>query len=152
MKADQSEAMDLDLPAEFGSCSPSHLRSLFVEERQRCVVLEKDLFKAQVECRKLDVQLKAVQELNTVNAKNRNNTSSAFTLPSEFKGAWDELVTEHIIDAFSNIDQYEVVVPLVHELFIMVRDEIITMERKIIVDIGHSLHIITDDQNNETRE
>jgi len=45
-----------------------------------------------------------LQEANIVNAKNRNNTSSAFTLPSEFKTAWDELVTELMIDAFSNID------------------------------------------------
>jgi hypothetical protein len=45
-----------------------------------------------------------LQEANIVNAKNRNNTSSAFTLPSEFKAAWDELVTELMIDAFSNID------------------------------------------------
>jgi hypothetical protein len=66
--------------------------------------MEKDVFKVLSEKRKLEAQFKALQEANTVNAKNRNNTSSAFTLPSEFKNAWDELVTELMIDAFSNID------------------------------------------------
>lgn len=67
-----------------------------------------------------------MQELNTLNAKNRNNTSSAFTLPSEFKSAWDELVKELILDAFPDfLDRYEELVPLVQELFIMLREEII---------------------------
>jgi len=57
-----------------------------------------------------------------LNAKNRNNTSSAFTLPSEFKSAWDELVKELILDAFPDfLDKYEELVPLVQELFIVVR-------------------------------
>jgi hypothetical protein len=61
------------------------MRSLFLQERQRCIALEKESFKSLVEKRKLEAQFKALQEANTVNAKNRNNTSSAFTLPSEFK-------------------------------------------------------------------
>ena len=97
-------ALDLDLPPDLDTLSPDKLRQLFIEERQISVVLEKDLFKSQVEYRKLDAQFKALQESNTINAKNRNNTSSAFTLPSEFKNAWDELVTDLMIDAFSNID------------------------------------------------
>ena len=75
----------------------------------------------------MDAQFKTLQDLNTLNAKNRNNTSSAFTLPSEFKASWDELATEHIIDAFTNIDQYQEVVPLVQELFIVIREEILTI-------------------------
>lgn len=62
------------------------------------------MFKVLAEKRKVEAQYKQLQEANTVNAKNRNNTSSAFSLPSEFKTAWDELVSELIIDAFSNID------------------------------------------------
>jgi len=58
------------------------------------------------ERRRLEAQYKQLQEANTKNAQNRNNTSSAFTLPSEFKVAWDELATELIIDAFTNIDQH----------------------------------------------
>ena len=51
-----------------------------------------------------------------------NNTSSAFTLPSEFKKLWDELVTELILDAFPDfLDQYKLFVCLVQELFIVVR-------------------------------
>ncbi len=66
--------------------------------------MERDVFKVLAEKRKVEAQYKQLQEANTVNAKNRNNTSSAFSLPSEFKTAWDELVSELIIDAFSNID------------------------------------------------
>lgn len=70
-----------------------------------------------------------MQDLNTLNAKNRNNTSSAFTLPSEFKSAWDELVKELILDAFPDfLDRYEELVPLVQELFIMLREEIILIK------------------------
>jgi hypothetical protein len=47
--------------------------------------MEKDVFKTLAEKRRIEAQFKALQEVNTVNAKNRNNTSSAFTLPSEFK-------------------------------------------------------------------
>ncbi len=79
---------------------------------------------------------------NTVNAKNRNNTSSAFSLPSEFKSAWDELVSELIIDAFSNIDQYEEVVPLVAELFILVREEIMSMKNETTLEIAKRMNLI----------
>lgn len=49
-----------------------------------------------------------------MNSKNRNNTSSNFTLPSEFKGLWDELVKEAILDAFPDfLNNYEELVPLV---------------------------------------
>ena len=96
----------LCLPADFGDLNAEQLRAIVIEDRQRCVQLEKEVFKTLADKRKLEVQYKALQETNTINAKNRNNTSSAFTLPSEFKQAWDELVTELMIDAFTNIDQY----------------------------------------------
>jgi hypothetical protein len=83
-----------------------------------------------------------LQEANTINAKNRNNTSSAFTLPSEFKQAWDELVTELMIDAFTNIDQYQEIVPLVSELFIMVREEILNNKREITIDVAKVMNLI----------
>lgn len=118
---DEDPLGDFD-EATLVSMSHEDLRQKFLEERQRCLVLEKDLFKAQSEGRRFVAQIKALQELNTLNAKNRNNTSSAFTLPSEFKSAWDELVKELILDAFPDfLDKYEELVPLVQELFIVVR-------------------------------
>ena len=37
-----------------------------------------------------------------------NNTSSTFTLPSEFKKLLDELITENLLDAFPDfIDDYK---------------------------------------------
>jgi len=78
-----------------------------------------------------------------LNAKNRNNTSSSFTLPSEFKQAWDELVKESILDAFPDfLDNYEELVPLVQELFIFIREEIIQIQRSILVDIAKRLNLL----------
>ncbi len=77
-----------------------------------------------------------------MNAKNRNNTSSAFTLPSEFKQAWDELVTELIIDAFSNIEEYQEIVPLVSELFNSIRQEVLKLQRGITKDVAERMNLI----------
>lgn len=56
-----------------------------------------------------------------IHGSTHNNTSSAFTLPSEFKKLWDELVTELILDAFPDfLDKYQIFVPLVQELFLVV--------------------------------
>lgn len=122
---DPSQEDVLD-PSILNSLSHEELMQRFLEEHQRCLVMEKDLFKTQSEGRRLVAQIKTLQELNTLNAKNRNNTSSAFTLPSEFKSAWDELVKELILDAFPDfLDKYEELVPLVQELFIVVRQEIV---------------------------
>ena len=63
-------------------------------------MVERDLFRAQTETRKTQAALKSLQELNSKHGVTHNNTSSAFTLPSEFKKLWDELVTELILDAF----------------------------------------------------
>ena len=83
-----------------------------------------------------------------MNAKNRNNTSSAFTLPSEFKSAWDELVKELILDAFPDfLDRYEELVPLVQELFIVVREEIEIMKKAMIIDIAKRLQLLDDKSN-----
>ena len=44
---------------------------------------------------------------------------------------------ELILDAFPDfIDKYEEIVPLVQELFIVVREEIEAMKRKMLEDIG----------------
>lgn len=82
-------------------------------------------------------------------AKNRNNTSSAFSLPSEFKQAWDELASELIIDAFSNIEQYREVVPLVAELFLAVRDEILTRKRAVTREIARTMNLLEGEQEDE---
>lgn len=79
-----------------------------------------------------------------MNAKNRNNTSSAFTLPSEFKASWVELVSEHMIDAFTNIDQYQEIVPLISELFTSVWQEIIETKKRITLDIAKHMKLVTD--------
>lgn len=78
------------------------------------IVVEKDLFKSLAQCRRLQDEIKQLQEINTINAKNTNNTSSSFSLPSEFKDKWNELVSEKILDAFPDfLDKFRLLVPLV---------------------------------------
>lgn len=149
---DEDPMCDFD-SVSLEAMSQEELKQRFLEERQRCLVLEKDLFKSQTEGRRQVAQIKALQELNTLNAKNRNNTSSAFTLPSEFKSAWDELVKELILDAFPDfLDKYGELVPLVQELFIVVRAEIVQIQRNIILDIGKRLNLITEKTDKVTEE
>eukprot|EP00347_Sterkiella_histriomuscorum_P023932 403332886 len=149
---DEDPMQDFDM-ITLETLSHSAIKSKFLEERQRCLVLEKDLFKSQTEGRRLMQQNKNLQDLNTLNAKNRNNTSSAFTLPSEFKSHWDELVKELILDAFPDfLDRYEELVPLVQELFIVVRMEIIQIQRDILRDVGKRMKLFDDKSDKETIE
>ena len=77
-------------------------------------VMESDLNKCRTENMKLINKVKEVEEksilnkkvsflINCINLQNANNTSSAFSLPSEFKTAWDELMSENLIDAFGSL-------------------------------------------------
>ena len=118
------------------------IRLEFEGERERCNTLEKDLFKVTTQCRKLEQQIKKLQELNTVNAKNNNNTSSQFSLPSEFKEKWNELVTEQILDAFPDfLDKFHILIPLVHELFVVVRQAIEKKWNLNIENIAKTLNL-----------
>ena len=84
------------------------------DQRKRYEIMEKDLFKSQTNARKIEAQFKALKELTAMHGVTHNNTSSAFTLPSEFKNLWDELVTELILDAFPDfLGQYKSIVILV---------------------------------------
>ena len=75
-----------------------------------------------------------------------NNTSSAFTLPSEFKKLWDELVTELILDAFPDfLDQYKLFVCLVQELFIVTRQLILDTKQQIVVKVATELNLLPRD-------
>ena len=94
--------------------SAEEIKEELLEQRKRFIGLEKDLFKSQTATRKLQATVKQLQELNSLNSVTHNNTSSAFTLPSEFKKLWDELVTELILDAFPDfLDRYKLFVCLV---------------------------------------
>ena len=82
------------------------------------------------------MEIKKLQELNTSNANNTNNTSSQFSLPSEFKEKWNEMVTELIMDAFPDfLDKYYLLVPLLHELFVVVRELIENKQKESIETI-----------------
>jgi len=59
------------------------------------------VFKLRTELQRSEATIKKLQETATLQAHNHNNTSSAFTLPSEFKKTWEVLVQENILDVFS---------------------------------------------------
>ncbi len=63
--------------------------------------LEKEIFKLRVEIKKSESTVQKLQEATSLNAQNQNNTSSNFTLPSEFKKNWEILVQESILDVFT---------------------------------------------------
>jgi hypothetical protein len=52
-----------------------------------------------------------------------------------------------MIDAFSNIDQYQEIVPLVSELFILIREEILSIKRGITLDIAIRMNLIQKDSS-----
>ena len=81
-----------------------------------------------------------------VHGQTANNTSSAFTLPSEFKKLWDELVTELILDAFPDfLDNYKVFVPLVQELFLVVQELILDTKNKMVMKVAQDLNLLGSD-------
>lgn len=85
----------------------------------------------------MEAQLKQLKELSTLHGVTHNNTSSAFTLPSEFKTLWDELVTELILDALPDfLSHYKYIVPLVQELFVCVREMIVETKADIVQNVG----------------
>ena len=90
------------------SMTESQVRAELVEQRKRYDIVEKDLYKQMAESRKYQAQITALQQLTAAQGITMNNTSSTFTLPSEFKKLWDELITEHLLDAFPDlIDDYK---------------------------------------------
>ena len=91
----------------------------------------------------MQTALKSLQELNSKHGVTHNNTSSAFTLPSEFKKLWDELVTELILDAFPDfLDSYKQFVCLVQELFIVVRQLILDTKFEMVLKVATQLNLI----------
>lgn len=123
--------------------SPEQVKQELLEQRKRFEQMERDLFKAHTASRRLQAQVKQLQELNSAHGVTHNNTSSAFTLPSEFKKLWDELVTELILDAFPDfLDQFKSFVCLVQELFIVVRQLILDTREQMVLKIAQDLQLV----------
>ena len=136
------DADDFEWP-DITKMTDEEVRQELLEQRKRYEVMEKDLFKAQTETRKTEKSLKQLQELQSKHGVTHNNTSSAFTLPSEFKKLWDELVTELILDAFPDfLDQYQQFVCLVQELFIVVRQLIQDTKTEMVLKVAIQLNLI----------
>jgi len=63
-------------------------------------------------------------------------------LPSEFKEKWNEMVAEQIMDALPDfLDKYYLLVPMIHQLFIVVRKFIEDKQKKAISDIVNILNL-----------
>jgi F0F1-type ATP synthase assembly protein I len=95
------------------------------EYESRMTTFQSDIFSKTAENRRLMTRIKDLESKNTLNAKNRNNTSSAFTLPSEFKACWEELVKVLILDAFPDfMDKFQLLVPLAQEILLLLIENI----------------------------
>ena len=84
----RAECTGMEWP-DMTKMSEAEVRQELTEARERFEVLERDLSKQINESRKLRAQLKQVQEIQAQQGLTTNNTSSTFTLPSEFKKIWD---------------------------------------------------------------
>ena len=63
-------------------------------------------------------------------------------MPSEFKEKWNEMVSELIMDALPDfLDKYYLFVPMIHQLFLVVRDFIESKQKKAITDIAAILNL-----------
>lgn len=79
--------------------------------------LEKETFKLRADFKRSEATIKKLQESATLTAQNQHNTSSAFSLPSEFKKSWEVLVQENILDLFSPfLNNHKNLAVLVREL------------------------------------
>ena len=85
------------------------------------------------ELKRSEMLVKKLQETATLQGQNQNNTSSTFTLPSEFKKSWEELVQETLLDVFSPFfEQHCLLVWLVRDVTELVYDYVMQeLDRKV---------------------
>lgn len=96
--------------------------------------LEKEIFKLRTELKKSEAAFKKFQESSSTCAQNQHNTSSAFSLPSEFKKNWELLIQETILDLFSPfLDSYKDLATFAQELIKLILNEVsICIDEKVI--------------------
>ena len=116
---------------DMSKMSETEVRQELTEARARFETLEKDLNKQISESRKLKQQLKQLQEIQVAQGLTTNNTSSQFTLPSEFKKLWDQLLTEQILDALPDfLCDYKKMTILTQQLFKDVKSLLLQTKQK----------------------
>ena len=77
--------------------------------------LENDLTKSRVEVIKLRSEIAELNNKIIANSNGENDTSSLFLLPSEFKDKWNSLITEMLMEVFSDfIDNPKEFVYIIH--------------------------------------
>jgi len=65
--------------------------------------MQTELFKSQIQNKKLDLQISKLQDMIALNSNTKNNTSISFYLPSEFKNQWEIMNKESLLEAFENL-------------------------------------------------
>jgi len=104
-------------------------------------VFESDLFKQRTENIKLKKQVKELEDKNIINKQNANNTSSAFSLPSEFKKKWEELMSECLLDAWGNFVADFKLFAFLTQMSFYLCFELIDLKKKCLVqNISEILH------------
>jgi len=141
----QSDSQNLQL-SEVACEKMKTLVSQVKEYENRMTAFQSDIFKKTAENRRLQVRIKDLEEKNTLNAQNRNNTSSAFTLPSEFKACWEELVKVLILDAFPDfMDKFQLLVPMAQEILILLIESIKEQRDQKLASIAELMNVKEDE-------
>ena len=74
-------------------------------------------------------------------------------MPSEFKEKWNEMVTEQILDAFPDfVDKFYLLVPLIHELFLTIRETIQNKQKCLISKIAENLNLMEGDNSQQNEQ
>jgi hypothetical protein len=68
-------------------------------------------------------------------------------LPSEFKKLWDELVSDLMLDSFPDfLDNFELFVGFIQQLFIQVRvDLILRTKKEMVISVAKTLNLLPSD-------
>jgi len=113
---------DLYFPPSFEGFTPqaklAHAKQLY--ERQ-----EAEIFKLRADLKRSEALVKKLQETVALQSQNQNNTSSCFTLPSEFKQSWEDLQGE-LMDTFEDFfEQHWLLAWLVKDLTELVYTQVL---------------------------
>jgi hypothetical protein len=93
--------------------------------RQIIESLESQVFKLRAELKRNEGLVKKLQDQVAVSGANENNTSSNFTLSSEFRKLWETMVSETLLDCYQNyIDDHFMLAHLVQDAMRVVHAEV----------------------------
>ena len=102
--------------------------------------LESELIKSRTKCKTLENQLKKVQANSNLIQANKNNTSSSFMLPSEFKQSWESATTDLCFNLFQQfLPRPKFLASLVRHLCTIISESVQSKLNSILLSIQSQL-------------